>query len=655
MNLRRQLLLVSLLALMLPWAGCEFIRETEIALREGQQQMLGVTARAIASSVSQYGEEFPVRDPMFPIDDQLYIHELATRPEIDGYFDDWNLADRGLRSMRGVDGPTRFALGTYGQGIYVYIEVEDSSVAYGEDGVVLMSSSPPYLQETFAFRAEAPGRILSRKNTERGFEPEPTIEAWWQDIPGGYHVEARVPSGQLGTNLGIIVSNAGVDSASYVGRFPGPARQEVSELVRAIEAQAENDMRLALTDADGWRVARAGQLGASGDAGSSQVVQRIYDLLVEKGDEAVLAEPDPSGREQQPYVTAALEGRESGAWFRSTETGRAVVAIAAPVTVGDDIVGAVVLQQGTEAILSTTNTGLSRLIYVTLVTTLVVAAVLLGYATWLSRRIRRLSIAAESALEREELDKALPSARADDEIGDLSRSFSWVLQQLGEYNDYLRSLASKLSHELRTPLAIVTSSLENLEHEPLNEASLGYTSRAREGADRLRSILNAMSEASRVEELMKNAEPETFDLHAVLQSATSAYADIYTERTIELDCATSSAAMSGSPELLIQMLDKLVDNAVDFSAAGDTITIALEAEDNDLLLSVTNPGPPLPERMRAQLFDSMISVRSGKDSKHLGLGLFVAKLIAEGHGGRIDGDNVDGGVRFTVSVPRNTP
>ena len=59
--------------------------------------------------------------------------------------------------------------------------------------------------------------------------------------------------------------------------------------------------------------------------------------------------------------------------------------------------------------------------------------------------------------------------------------------------------------------------------------------------------------------------------------------------------------------------------------------------------------------MRSQLFDSMVSVRSGKNSKHLGLGLYVAKLIAEGHGGRIAANNVDGGVRFTVTVPRNTP
>ena len=273
--------------------------------------------------------------------------------------------------------------------------------------------------------------------------------------------------------------------------------------------------------------------------------------------------------------------------------------------------------------------------------------------TW--RRIRALSIAAEEALESEALGGSLPSALADDEIGDLSRSFSWVLQQLGEYNGYLRSLASKLSHELRTPLAIVTSSLENLEHERLDRSALGYTARAREGADRLRGILNAMSEASRVEELMKNAEPERFDLRAVLESATAAYRDVYPDRIFELSAGDGDARTAGSPELLIQMLDKLVDNAVDFSADGDTVDVVLETRDDSMTVAVTNPGPPLPERMRSQLFDSMVSMRAGKDSEHLGLGLYVAKLIAEGHGGRIDAGNVEGGVRFTVTLPCNTP
>ena len=113
------------------------------------------------------------------------------------------------------------------------------------------------------------------------------------------------------------------------------------------------------------------------------------------------------------------------------------------------------------------------------------------------------------------------------------------------------------------------------------------------------------------------------------------------------------ATVEGSPELPIQMLDKFVDNAVSFSADGDTIEIGVDAVDNIVELSVTNPGPPLPERMRGQLFDSMISVRPAKDDKHLGLGLYVAKIVAEGHGGSILADNTDGGVCFKVRLPRS--
>jgi len=339
-------------------------------------------------------------------------------------------------------------------------------------------------------------------------------------------------------------------------------------------------------------------------------------------------------------------------WFRGEDNGRAIVAVAAPITGDNGVLGALILQQSTDAILSLTNKGLVRLINLTIVATLLVALALVGYASWLSRRIRHLSIAAEDALVNETLHIALPSALADDEIGDLSRSFSHVLQQLGDYNSYLRTLASKLSHELRTPLAIVTSSLENLEHESLDESSAAYTARAREGVDRLRRILTAMSEASRVEELMQHADPEAFDLVVVLRSTVDAYRDVYNERVFNFDCSLDSAPADGSPELLIQMLDKLIDNAVDFSNAGDAIKISLAEQDRDLLLAVTNPGPPLPEKMRTQLFDSMVSMRAGEGSRHLGLGLYIAKLIAEGHGGRIAADNVDGGVVFEVRLPR---
>ncbi len=182
MNLKRQLLLVSLLTLMLPWAGCEFIRETESALRTGQQQMLAATARAVANSMAQYREEFPPEDNTFNANDQLYIQTLNTRPEIDGYFDDWSLQRTSLRSIRGADGPIQVALGAFGQTIYIYVEVNDRNVVYATsksivlevgsqhaDRVNLVSSNPPYLQELITFAAEAPGRIPSYRQTAYGF------------------------------------------------------------------------------------------------------------------------------------------------------------------------------------------------------------------------------------------------------------------------------------------------------------------------------------------------------------------------------------------------------------------------------------------------------------------------------------------------------
>lgn len=676
MTLKRQLLLVSLLALMLPWAGCEFIRETETALRSGQQQMLAGTARALANSMARYAEEYPDPIDNGRASEQLFVHALTKPPQIDGYVDDWLLDPASLKTMRGTDGPVRMALASYGRMVYVYVDVRDKDVIYAtaetmilDDGpqfadrVTLTSSSPPYLEEQIIFAAEAPGPIVSYKQDQYGFAPEAAITAHWQDVPGGYRVEASIPGDLLGTSLGFVIRNTDDRNqrpariSSYSGRMPLPAIRPSDELRSVAEELVQPGMRILVTDASGWRIATAGQLPAAATNNSfgQGWSRRIYDMLVEAGKAATTAEPDPGGREQQPYVSAALDGREMASWFRGDDSGLAIVAVAAPImdsgSRDNQILGALILQQGTDAILSLTNEGLARLINLTLVATLLVAGSLVGYASWLSRRIRHLSVAALNALDNETLQTALPSALAEDEIGDLSRSFSSVLRQLGDYNAYLRTLASKLSHELRTPLAIVTSSLENLEHEVLDEASAGYTKRALEGTDRLRRILTAMSEASRVEEMMEHAEPESFDLHKVLLSTVNAYRDVYRERSFDFDCELASAPATGSPELLIQMLDKLVDNAVGFSNTGDTITIGLGEQEEQLLLTVTNPGPPLPDRMRTQLFDSMVSMRGGENSRHLGLGLYVARLIAEGHGGRIGADNVEGGVVFEVRLP----
>lgn len=676
MNLRRQLMLVSLLTLILPWAGCQFIRETESALREGQEHLLGGTAQAIADSLSQFPDDL-LSQTGEGVSNQLYAHPLATAPLIDGYVDEWTIPNGAMATLRGADGAIRYVVGAYAQYWYVYVDVRDSAIIFSDtqhtgrartfaDHVSILSLDDRGERSIFRFQAEAPGEIIATRQTANQVFDEMRISAYWQDTATGYSLEARIPRTLAGPRMGISISNTddagkpGVTSTTFTGDSPGPV-VTISPVLRTVAAgYVQPGLRLIITDKDGWRVAEAGNISSAGpdDARGSVPsgwLKIIYNLLLEPGAEAALAEPAPGGREQQSYISEALRGVPSTRWFRSPGTGRAVVSVAQPIWSGTVQTGAVILQQGTDAILSLTNQALTRLIILTLISTIVVAVVLLGYASWLSLRIRQLSNAAELALDERRLHSALPSALAGDEVGDLSRSFSSVLRQLGTYNDYLQSLASKLSHELRTPLTIVRSSLENLEHESLSDDAKKYTERALEGSERLQKILNAMSEANRTEELMENAELEVFDLVTVLASTVAAYADAWPERKFEFNHVVAEANINGAPELVIQMLDKLVDNAVDFTMPGDTIEISLAVEAGSLILKINNPGPPLPENMRNELFRSMVSVRGGNAGKHLGLGLYIARLIAEGHGGSIDAMNTADGVSFQVRLPGKSP
>jgi signal transduction histidine kinase len=243
-----------------------------------------------------------------------------------------------------------------------------------------------------------------------------------------------------------------------------------------------------------------------------------------------------------------------------------------------------------------------------------------------------------------------------DEIGDLSRSFATLLDRLREYTDYLERIADRLSHELRTPVAVVSSSLDNLKSQPLPDASRVYIERAEDGVRRLDDILTRITEATRLERMLADAEREPFDLGRVVSGCVAGYAGAFPQAQFALRLPERRIAMSGAPDLIAQMLDKLVANAIDFSAPGEPIEVGVVAVPGGATLSVSNIGPRLPDAMRDRLFESMISMRAGGaqgDGPHLGLGLFVVRLIAQFHGGRVAArDRDDGrGAVFEVFLP----
>jgi K+-sensing histidine kinase KdpD len=151
-----------------------------------------------------------------------------------------------------------------------------------------------------------------------------------------------------------------------------------------------------------------------------------------------------------------------------------------------------------------------------------------------------------------------------------------------------------------------------------------------------------MSEATRLEQAMQSSEQETFDLEELLTGCVGGYRLAYPTREFDIQMSVSNSEFIGAPELFAQMLDKIIANAVEFSQENSCIKLQLVNSDKGYVLSIINQGSLLPDDMQHQLLDSMVSVRKQKnsDQPHLGLGLYIAKIIAQFHRGDIRIDNL---------------
>jgi len=452
------------------------------------------------------------------------------------------------------------------------------------------------------------------------------------------------------------------DRASSGASLPPSASPEIAQI---IEGLSRTTARIWVIDRQGVVLARAGSLfppaapsppdstwGRVGRATVGRLYRAVLDQPSDDFSDDAATQGAPHGRDVEGALAGILTTDR-----RPTSDGKAVIVSAAhPIWVGDEVRGVVVAEQTGNAVLAERNRAFERLFNIVLAVLLVGSLALTAYATWLSSRIRRLRDDAERAIDEQGRVRApLASSGAGDEIGDLSRSFSSVLARLSEYASYQEKMASRLSHELRTPIAVVRSSLDNLKASPLPPEARVYMARAQEGLARLTQILTRMTEAARLEQSLSDVERARFDLVPVVTGCVEGIRLVYPDARIAYAAPAEAVAVDGAPDLFAQMLDKLLANAIEF-AAGRAIAVRVETGASSVAIAVDNDGPLLPEGMEGRLFESMVSVRAaaGGNEPHLGLGLYIARVIAQFHGGTVAAANkADGsGVVVTVTLPR---
>jgi two-component system sensor histidine kinase ChvG len=651
MSLRNRLLALSLLTLLLPWSAWKLLQELEGFLRSTQEVALFSTARSLAASLP-----FETQSQLnYSPDRYVTIRNLEHAPVMDGFSDDWPDPQQGFESTSlAGEQKVKLLVGADRTGLFLFFDIQNVVFPNaGNNRIEVLLRSPRGLLR-FDIHPEAPGPLQLFSNAGGG-----QAEGFWLDTEQGFRVELSVPAITRNTELAFQLGAEPEASNGSISTSAGD--QEWLTLLSPGDALAAKFLQSVAADTQAWLVNSEGWVLADSGMDHEQLATRttwvqrlLYRLVAGQRTAVESAISEPMVRLQSAVVLESLGGVEAHSWSQEADTAAVRNTVSVPVVLDGRVRGAIVLQSASEGLLLLTNRALGRLLITTLLISFGLAGGLWFFATRLSQRVRRLSAAVSHAMDGGVVADALPLTGDRDELGELARNNDKLLKAVADYNQYLQTLAGKLSHELKTPLAITRSSLENLSSQELGGEAQEFLQRAQEGVERQAAIIRAMSEASRLEAAIEVAEWEETDLVNLIGKCAENYLTIHTGRRIESRSSEQTVRMRCAPELLVQALDKLVDNAISLSNVTDVVTISLDRAEDSYLLSVRNTGSQLPETHQERMFDSLVSLRVKKGATpNLGLGLYIVRLVAQAHDGWVSASNLPDkqGVEFVLHLP----
>ena len=242
-----------------------------------------------------------------------------------------------------------------------------------------------------------------------------------------------------------------------------------------------------------------------------------------------------------------------------------------------------------------------------------------------------------------------------DEIGDLSRSFNTMAQEIEHGIEMREQMMADTSHELRTPLTVLASKLEfSLEqNKPLETEEIVVLY---DEVIRLKGLVNELQDLSKLEAG-----------HAVLDKTLIKFADYFEDFAVLLDAEAESRNMTlevnlkeapeycyADPKRLKQIVLNLVNNAFRYTPEGGTVTIIAKEQNGDFLFSVQDTGMGIAPEDVNKIFDRFYRTDRSRDreSGGSGLGLAITKALVDAHGGWIKVDSqLNAGTTFTIMLP----
>lgn len=681
-GIKSQITLLSLALLSIPLVGISYWDEIRKTTLTAQARIQEIEAKAIVTSLlatQQNIRELLAADE----DSELQKHALSAPSikspiRLDGLFGDWpRQPDESPRFnfnhpywLADPDAQNEAAFSLHiaqsSQYLYVGIDVRDNKVVFRKPSHLRLDYND-HIQLTYHDEAGTLRRIILPAEREGALASYYTDELWqygrdiesaehgkiiashltgiqgyWKKTADGYAVEFRIPTTHLDTlQPQIRVAIVDVDDnpaygpQAIVASLPksfeeqlNPVALHARELQRVIDRLKNTYARLWIYDSRGREWAFAERDPQAGEAPTAFDSQCVRDAL--------------QGNVQPLQLLNDTDGQLS----------RLVVCYPIIETNQDEtseVLGVVVIDESADHVLKKEEERVSVIAIRIGAAMALILLALFAYAFTLVRRISRLSEEAGKSIDphgRIERTTINASRRFPDEIGDLSRGITSLLEKQQSYMRFLERMPQTLRHEISNPLNKLRTSVENLLEDQPALANDAYIRKIDAGIDQITQITLHLTEAASLESAIQKEQLVELDLIKFLAGYLSAWEGV-------IECETwdqSPALILGDSSRLEQLFDKLLDNAHSFCPEHGNIKVRLERRSEAVSIIIENDGPLLPTENTVELFSPMVSTRSSGSSIHLGLGLHIAKLISDHHKAKLIGKNREDGTGVIFSV-----
>jgi two-component system, OmpR family, sensor kinase len=244
-----------------------------------------------------------------------------------------------------------------------------------------------------------------------------------------------------------------------------------------------------------------------------------------------------------------------------------------------------------------------------------------------------------------------------DELGQLTVAFNGLVARQRAALQTQRQFMADASHELRTPVSIIRSASDvtlSREHRDEDEyrETLAVVS---DQASRLGQLVADMLVLARADSGGYPIRATDLDLSEVVDDCRRAVRVLASERGVQIQSADlTETPVHGDEDLLRRLVINLLNNAIEYSPTGGSVSIGVQPDQSGVRIRVADSGPGIPEADRARIFDRFVRLDEARSGRGTGLGLPIARWIAEVHGGTLVLESSGpGGSTFCATLSRS--